>query len=716
MGINLIQLKNSDLKRQLEMNDTNTQNIRSMTDSIILVRTKIFAELIKKDASILEDKRKLEFVKKILDADEVHVSDENGVLVASVPSHYEGYNMANSKQSAAFLPALKDKHFEFVQEPMKKGISNESFQYAGVARRDKKGIVQVGLNPKRLSATAEITDVKKIADTYRIGKDGFNILIKDNKIVSRGINGAIDTKEEIDEIIKKSEKFNSPFETIIDGRKFLGLSRKWEEYTIVGLLPEDELYQTRNSMLLSIVVVNFLLFVVMFFMITILLKKVIISGIQKINFSLKKITNGDLEEKVEVNKPQEFSELSKGINSTVTALKSAIAEAEARIDAELEFAKAIQQSSLPTEFPPYPDKTEFSIYATMDMAREVGGDFYDFFLIDDNHLAFLIADVAGKGIPAALFMMTTKTIIKNVTKTGKPLNEVMEIVNNQIFENNEKSLFVTAFLLVLELSTGKLTYVNAGHNLPLIKRADGKFEFIKSPSNLVIGGIKGIKYESCTTELKQNDCILLYTDGVTEALNKDEEMFGEKRFIDFVNKPEFTHVYVEDLLNSINKKLTEFAQGTEQSDDITLLALKYKAIVIPTEKKSYEANKNNMHDIVAWSEEYCDKLKMDEMHKMKFSIAIEELFSNISNYAYPDASGNVEIELSTSAEKKEISAKFTDSGVPYNPLAKKDPNINLPAQDRQIGGLGILMVKKSMDSVSYSYENDLNILVIKMNY
>ena len=248
-----------------------------------------------------------------------------------------------------------------------------------------------------------------------------------------------------------------------------------------------------------------MLFIVVYF----LIKKLIVDNMVKINRSLAKITSGNLDPVVDVRTNEEFASLSDDINSTVLTLKRYIAEAAARIDKELDFAKAIQHSAIPMVFPPYPAHGEFDIYATMDTAKEVGGDFYDFYFVGESKLGFLIADVSGKGIPAAMFMMTAKTLIKGYAESGKSVDEVFTIANAKLCESNEAGMFVTAWMGILDITTGLLEFANAGHNPPLVKHADGRFEFLKSKSGFILAGMEGMKYRRNELVLSPGDLSFL---------------------------------------------------------------------------------------------------------------------------------------------------------------------------------------------------------------
>lgn len=273
-----------------------------------------------------------------------------------------------------------------------------------------------------------------------------------------------------------------------------------------------------------------------------------------------------------------FNEMTDELQNYIKNLQAVTAEKE-RIAAELDVAKSIQQSMLPREFPPFPDKTEFDIYATMEAAKEVGGDFYDFYMIDENHLVITIADVSGKGIPAALFMMSSKTILKNfvmVAKTADDLAAAMILANAQLNQNNEELMFVTVFLAMLNLKTGKLIYVNAAHNPPLILH-DGKYEYLPKNEKRVppLGVRPKTHYEQKELQMSKGDVLFMYTDGVTEAENNEGELYSNERLEEFLNSTK-KDLQLEEILAEVRQSIKVHADGAKQSDDITMLALRYK--------------------------------------------------------------------------------------------------------------------------------------------
>jgi len=299
---------------------------------------------------------------------------------------------------------------------------------------------------------------------------------------------------------------------------------------------------------------------------------VVINGIYNVNSTLSKITKGYLDEKVHVENNKEFQMLSKGINTTVDALKDAIHEAERRIDSELAFAKNIQLSALPG---PFPKRDDFEIYGKMHTAKEVGGDFYDYFMIDDTHLGFLIADVSGKGIPAALFMMISKSIIKTYSINNIDLANILYKSNNTLCENNEFNMFVTAFIGILDIETGQFSYASAGHNPPLLKRAANSFEWLEAKSDCPLAALENYEFSIHTTPMNPGDMLFLYTDGVTEAVNRHEVLFSPERLLNYLKTlPEQTKP--ESIMQLVEHEVERFSKGAEQADDITMLLFHMK--------------------------------------------------------------------------------------------------------------------------------------------
>ena len=270
---------------------------------------------------------------------------------------------------------------------------------------------------------------------------------------------------------------------------------------------------------------------------------------------------------------EDFADLTSEMDDYLKEIETITAEKE-RIGTELELAKRIQEDMIPNVYPPFPDRTEFDLYGEMDPAKEVGGDFYDYFLIDDDHLYIAMADVSGKGIPAALFMMASKIVLGNNAMAGKSPAKILYDTNQAICQSNREEMFVTVWLGILEISTGKLTAANAGHEYPILKNGDGSFEIIKDKHGFVIGGMGGSKYTEYELDLKPGSRLFLYTDGLPESNNADGDMLGLERALNTLNKVKDGSP--EDILAAVRRDVDEFVQEADQFDDLTMLCLEYK--------------------------------------------------------------------------------------------------------------------------------------------
>lgn len=420
---------------------------------------------------------------------------------------------------------------------------------------------------------------------------------------------------------------------------------------------------------------------------------------------LQRIGRGELpEDKLELNTKDEIGDVAVSINEMVESLREG-----RRISGELSVAADIQANLLPKIFPPFPERTDFDLYASMNPAKEVGGDFYDFFMIDSDHLALVIADVSGKGVPAALFMVTAKTLIKDHGMLGMSAGDVFTRANALMCESNDYGLFVTGWLGIIELSTGKVDYVNAGHNPPLISH-NGQFEYLKGKHDFVLAGMEGVKYRSQELTLKPGDILYLYTDGVTESTNADKELYGNQRLLDYVN--EHIDDGMQELCEGIKAQTDEFKGEAEQFDDITMVAFRfiggneeYREIVV-------DAKIENIPAITAFADAVLDEYGCEMKPKLQIDVALDEIASNIALYAYKGHTGSMKIQIGQLEDKRSVIIRVIDGGMPFDPLQNAAPDITTSAEEREIGGLGVHIVRNTMDSVEYKYENSKNVLVL----
>lgn len=389
--------------------------------------------------------------------------------------------------------------------------------------------------------------------------------------------------------------------------------------------------------------------------------------------------------------------------------QSQIADKNARISQDLKLATNIQLNLLPQEFPVFPNIKELDVYASMHAAKNVGGDFYDLFEVDDDHVALVIADVSGKGVPASLFMVVTKTLIKDQLLAGKNPGEAFTNANHLLCDNNKMGMFVTAWLGLLEVSTGKVLAVNAGHNPPMILKQGKSFEPLIIKKGLVLAGMDGIKYTQTEFTLGKGDKLFLYTDGITEATNENEELYGENRLLEFLNN------HKEDsplrTLLKLEKDVRDFYEPAEQFDDMTMVMLDYRGKENKLEKK-FPAKHNELENVQKFVEDALVSQKANQKDINNILIVVEEIFINIANYAYGEESGDAIISLLFTKDRM-FTLNFIDTGTKFNPLERKDPNIHESVEERDIGGLGIYMTKKFADELKYEYVGNMNILTFK---
>ena len=514
------------------------------------------------------------------DVTEINYIATNSFIQASSNADFVGFDMnKGGVQSSEFL-ALLGAITEYIQPFQPIGYDPQIYRkYAGVSLA-KGGFIQVGYNEEDYHRAIK-TAVNEVVKNRHVGESGFLIVTDSEwRIVSDRYNNKNQPVTIVTAMTKdlntigKDEMFEEGI--YIDGalQRCFCMHNEIEGYKVIAVYPYSEAMVSRNVSLKVMTVMQILIFGLLFVMIFLLVRQLVVKNIHQVNHALSAITEGKLETVVDVRSHEEFDALSNDINATVDTLKRYIKEAEERIDAELAFAKAIQHAALPSVFPPYPDRKEFEIFATMHTAKEVGGDFYDFYFVDDENLAFLMADVSGKGIPAAMFMMTAKTFIKSYAESGISVEEVFTYANAKLCEGNDAGMFVTAWLGILNTKTGKVLFANAGHNPPLVKHADGTYEYLKSRAGFVLAGMEGVRYRKNELDLAPGDAIYLYTDGVTEATNMSEELYGEERLQKILEQHK--DATPETICAEVKKDVDKFVGEAPQFDDITMLAIRYK--------------------------------------------------------------------------------------------------------------------------------------------
>ena len=382
-------------------------------------------------------------------------------------------------------------------------------------------------------------------------------------------------------------------------------------------------------------------------------------------------------------------------------------EEQEKSKTELSVAKDIQLNTLPAE---YASTKEVEIIGELKAAKEVGGDLYDYVDIDDSHVALLIGDVSGKGVPAAMFMMKTITSFRDFATADKKPSEILKEINASIMKGNKAGMFVTCFLAIINKRNGKMIYSNAGHNPPIVG-SNHNFEYLKTSHGLLLGIFKDPPLKDEEYVLKQGDSVTLYTDGITEARNDKDVFFGEKRLIDSFNNKEYASIV--ELHHTLKDDIMEFVGDAPQSDDITFVTLKYRGGRFSYQEKEFKGTKETISQMLDFISNFAEEQDFPEGFKNKLLIVGDELFSNIVRHGYEGKGGPIFLRLLFNEDLNEFYLTIIDKAKKFNQL---EVNIVNDEKRPRIGGLGISIVKKIMDEYAYDHINGKNILVLKKRF
>jgi PAS domain S-box-containing protein len=394
-------------------------------------------------------------------------------------------------------------------------------------------------------------------------------------------------------------------------------------------------------------------------------------------------------------------------------MEEILIKANKRMSGELNVAKEIQMSMLPLIFPAFPKRNEIDIYANLIPAREVGGDFYDFHFLDDNHIYFVVGDVSGKGVPAALMMAVTKTLLKSTAGNDKSTASILTHVNNEIAKDNDAYMFITIFIAILNTTTGEMVYSNAGHNPSFIIKSKREMIKLGDLHGPVVGAMEDMTYAETKVIIDKNDIIFAYTDGITEAQNPKEELYSDPRLFDLLKNGEYKDPTT--LINLVEESVFEFQGNAEQFDDITALSLQYlgdkEYVMTKAFSVTIENQLNQMPQVIESFEAFGEKNELSFGVIQKFNIALDELLNNIISYGFQDDLEHeilVEVEL----RNERLIITLTDDGIPFNPFQNNPPDTKLSIDERNIGGLGIYIVKNLVDEYGYNRHADKNIITL----
>ncbi len=478
--------------------------------------------------------------------------------------------------------------------------------------------------------------------------------------------------------------------------------------------PESDIFSgfdhLRNSVR-AIVLVGLLL--MLFFFIRIITTE--LKPLRRLAEEAETIASGHFETKLpELQRIDEIGQLSNSFSGMQHSLVKYIEELKdttaqkASIESDLRIASGIQMAMLPKIFPPYPERDDIDIYGKLVSAKEVGGDLFDFFIRDEK-LFFCIGDVSGKGVPAALVMAVTRALFRAVAAHESMPDRIINNMNETLSTNNESDMFVTMFIGVLDLLSGRMRYCNAGHDVPIL--IGSGIGMLPCDSNIPVGVMQDWEYTLQETTIDPLTTIFLYTDGLTEAEDINHAQFQEKRIIDVIqqapNEP-------QQIILAMTQAVHQFVGNAEQSDDLTMLALQYKrqqphvryqrSLTLPNDVQTIQLLNEFVDNV-------CEAAGFDMSECMRMNLAIEEAVVNVMNYAYPKGvKGMVNIDATIS--DKGLKFVISDNGTPFDPTAKEDVDTTLSAEERGIGGLGIHLIRQIMDSINYEHIDGRNVLTL----
>ena len=633
---------------------------------------------------------------RIHNVDEINIAGTNGLWVASTDDGIVGESLDLTPETAEYRCLLTSRVMR-VYQPFRASVSDPSKRrkYIGLPFVDGSGLFQVGLDESRVKIDSE-RFLYGFMDHWNVGDQRFYLL-------ADGRTG---------EILAYDEKRFGPK---LFGRRLSDLGfpcntvgelsvPRTGHVTLVGR-PCRFRMDTVLSCILVALIPDSEFYVVRFLMVAM---PALLLGIAMAFFLLV----------LRAQRKSRHAEL-----RLRTARQRQRRQELQRQASDLRLARDIQRSSLPSVFPPFPRDLAIDLFAEMMPARDVGGDFYDFFHVGPGRLAVLVADVSGKGVPAAMFMMKAKSILRELTLSMSDLGEIVAKANERLCEGNEADMFVTCWIGILDEGTGELRYVNAGHNPPYLCRVGGALEALENVSGLFLGGMEGIRYRTFTAHLAPDDLLFLYTDGVTEANNVLGEFFGEARLEETLSgrrglglarfMPNLAPLASPtELCRRVRGAVDAFAGKAAQYDDITLLAIRYRGRP-KTESLELPAVLESVPEFNAFAEKRLDGIGCPKAVKADLLVALDEITNNVAQY-----SGGSRMKVSVEMARNPSVARFTvsDDGRPWNPLEHLDPDITLSADERPIGGLGILMVKRLMDDVSYVYEQGRNVLRFRKRF
>ena len=614
---------------------------------------------------------------KVLDIDEINIVDRTGTIIAANDPRCLGVSLLDFPESGKFMVLTNGTTTTYSQQ-FRAGAHNPDVRrkYLGAAFPGGNGFIQVGFDEKHLSGLL-VEMLGYVFDEWLLGEKGFFLCadVNTDRMISNParhrdeatclMEAGFDSEAARAYELKGETGTGETFVQTLFGEKCYCRNYVFGGHRFVPAVPESEYFGLRTAYVTVFVVLLFLVLAA-------------------------------------------FGWFVDRVMRDADSLKAYWASEDKRRAKDLAIASTIQNAAMPNVLPADP---RFRLAADISAAKEVGGDFYDYFPLDESHYAFLVADVSGKGITAALYMMTAKTLIKDTLLALHDPAAALTKVNAELCRNNPANMFLTAWVGVLSIETGYITFANAGHNPPVVMRKDGPPRYLRPMSGCMLAIMDGIEYKSRMTRLKVGESLLLYTDGVTEALDPHEVLFGDNRLLDVIGA---ARSYAPShICKLVRTAVAAFADGSPQADDLTILALQYLA---PPRVFShlFPATRAGIAEATEFLDKSLESVGLAESpHAASLNIILDEITSNIVNYS---GAHGFEVDITVVENPSSVTLVFSDDGTPYDPLGHIDPDTTLSAEERPIGGLGLLMVKKMSNEVVYTRGHNRNILKVVKSF
>ncbi len=553
----------SDLLDFLQQAEQSISFLTQANDASATGRARALAEIVSLDGESLRNQERLQELCNKLGAEQIALTDGENKVEAAIPQSLVGLTLEGGNEIRPVVQ--QDETGESIISAFGEFNRND-MQYASVRRLDAPGCLRLGFLTRLKGKSHIDNSLKDGSIKLKLGENGSIVIFR------RGVRLTDDTLN-----ISDSELLSLPQGRVKSlrskGRRYFAYAMVGGGFRVIGILPVSSVYRTVLRTMQTLLLSNLVLFIMMFCVVSWLLQRIVIRGISQVNASLREITEGDLERKVEVLTCPEFTLLSNGINFMVDSLRSMGEERQFQVKRDLELARAIQTASLPNKFPAFPNVPEFDLCATCLQAHEVGGDFYDFYMPDNNHLHFLVADVDASGIPAALFMMRAMSLIRTLARGGDSPAKIVSEANRELSDSGQASVAMALFYACLDIHTGRLTYTCAGRTHCLLQRLGYPYEELATRADTVIGGQDDdAQYHTYNLTLIPGERLFVYTSGILHATNASNTPYNEDRLKD-VLKGETANA--SDTLLLVRSSLRQYTEGEKLPRDIAMLCLRY---------------------------------------------------------------------------------------------------------------------------------------------